>query len=94
MWSDLARAASVIGYPCWSKDSKAVYFNTGGTQTEGPAVYRVTVNDRRLQVVTRLKEFSLGGSLWQWFGLAPDDSLLVQREASIEEVYSIEVNLP
>jgi Tol biopolymer transport system component len=93
-WTTLANVGRVIGYPCWSHDGQFLYFNTSETPAGGPVIYRVAWNDRRLQLVVTLKSFKLAGSLFEWFGLAADDSLLFLRDASIQEVYALDVSFP
>jgi hypothetical protein len=72
-------------FPEWSHDEKYVYFRTGQT------VARVRISDRRIEDVVDLK--SMGrlpvGTFGYWFGLAPDDSPLLSRDISTQEVYAI-----
>ena len=35
-----------------------------------------------------------GGYGWAWSGLAPDDSALLVRDVSSDEIYSLDVELP
>ena len=93
-WTGLATMDRVIGYPCWTSDSKSVYFNTVTTETQPPAVYRVDRHDRKPRLVANLNGFSVAGTFGQWFGLAPDDSFLFLRDASIHDIYALSVRLP
>ncbi len=43
-WVDLARLP--IGYPSWSRDSKSIFFDSGGNE---PAFYRVRISDRKVE---------------------------------------------
>jgi Tol biopolymer transport system component/DNA-binding winged helix-turn-helix (wHTH) protein len=93
-WEDLGVAESVIGYPCWSRDSRYLYFNTSGAENRGAAIWRIGRAERRMELVTPLRDVRLGGSLWQWFGLTPDGSMLILRTSSAYDVYGIDVELP
>jgi len=90
-WTRLARIDRVIGYPCWTHDSQSLYFNT---DTQPPAVYRVDRGDRVVRMVASLNGFNLTGSLNKWFGLTPDDSWLIMRDANIQEIYALDVRFP
>jgi Tol biopolymer transport system component len=87
-WRSLKKVGKTIGYPCWSHDGSYVYFNT---LPPGPAVYRVRVSDGGMEPVLNLKDTRMTGSVSEWFGLTPDDSLLVLRETNIQEIYALDV---
>ena len=85
-WTSLARKR--IGYPSWSQHGDFVYFDTLG---EDPAFFRVRISDCRLERLVDLKGSRRFWSVWEpWSGLAPDDSLLLQRDTSMEEIYALE----
>jgi eukaryotic-like serine/threonine-protein kinase len=90
-WSKLATAS--IGYPTWSHNGDAIFFLNhlaGGDQ-----VFRVSVATRKLEVVTDLKNFHGAPFLiGYWFGLAPDDSPLLIRDAGIWDFHALSVTLP
>jgi len=97
-WSALVNRR--IGYPSWSKDSKYIFFDDASF-TEDPAFYRVKISDRSLQRVVSLKgmrQFVAGGlfTSWMgaWTGLTPDDSPLLQRDISTQEIYTLDLQLP
>jgi DNA-binding winged helix-turn-helix (wHTH) protein/Tol biopolymer transport system component len=93
-WSVLA--TQTIGYPSWSRDSKYVFFDDTAL-TADPAFYRVRVSDHALQRVASLKNIRQFATEWPfgaWTGLAPDDSLLLQRDISTQEVYALDLQLP
>ncbi len=89
-WRSLARFKSLIGYPCWSHDGKFLYLNLSAEQT----VVRLRMSDSRLEYVLSLKDIHIPETLGQWFGLAPDDSLLVLRDTSVQEIYALDVSFP
>jgi len=81
-----------IGYPSWSHDGECLYFDTLG---EDPAFYRLRISTGKLEQVASLKGSRREwGRFEPWTGLAPDDSLLVERDTSIQEIYGLEWMLP
>jgi eukaryotic-like serine/threonine-protein kinase len=87
-WSELAKGA--IGYPSWSRDGKYIYFDT----TTGDFM-RVRISDHKLEPVVSLKGLSRASGPWsQWAGLALDDSPLLLRDASVQEIYALDWEAP
>ena len=90
-WADLV--SMPIGYPSWSHDGQYVYFDT--TLTEDPALYRVRISDRKLERLVSLKgPQRFWGQFGPWMGLAPDDSPLIVRDTSSQEIYALDWQLP
>ncbi len=92
-WEDLVKMMT-LAYPNWSKDAKCVYFN--GTFEKGQPEYRICLNDRKVEHIVDLSE---AGNLAQghfgwWTGLGPDDSILGQRDISVEEIYALDTKFP
>ena len=57
--------------------------------------YRVQVSNGKLEPVFSLKGFQAADSAFgNWSGLAPDESPLVVRDASIQEIYSLDWDHP
>ena len=90
-WTQLAKAS--IGYPTWSHNGDSIFFLNhlaGGDQ-----VFRVPLSTRKLEEVTDLKNFHGAPFLiGYWFGLAPDDSPLLIRDAGIWDFHSLSLTLP
>lgn len=78
-----------IAEPTWSRDGKYVYFAV--ISSPDPALYRVRVRDKKLEMLTSLKGFPVAGL---WTGVAPGGSPLLLRDISIQEVYALRVRLP
>ncbi len=74
-WSDLAKAS--LAYPCWSADSQYVYFLN---QSEG-IIGRIAVDSGKLEQVAKLRGLQLTGVYGLWFGLTPDNSQLILKDA-------------
>jgi Tol biopolymer transport system component/DNA-binding winged helix-turn-helix (wHTH) protein len=93
-WSELsAGEGGLIGYPSWSHDGQYLYFDT--TLTEDPGFFRMHISDRKVEKLLSLKEVRrFQGGFGSWTGLAPDDSLLVARDISSQEVYALDWQAP
>ncbi len=83
-WETLDRGV-VIAFDNWSRDGDYVYYWKFQGTTEG--VYRVALRNRVVEAVTNTKS-------GEWLGLAPDDSPLMLRDTSIQEVYALEWKAP
>ena len=90
-WSVLA-SVSRAGYPCWSRDSRYVYFLLGRTQK--PGVMRVKVADRKIEQVASLIDFQQTGYFGFWLGLAPDDSPLLLKDTGTQEIVALDWHGP
>ena len=90
-WQELVSLP--IGYPSWSRDGKYLYFDT--TLTEDAALFRVRISDRKLERLVGLSGMHrLWGHLGSWTGLTPDDSPLLLRDVSSQEIYAIDWQAP
>lgn len=86
-WTELVKLP--IGYPSWSRDGRYIYFDS--ILSEDPAFYRLRISDRKLERLVSLSGIRrFWGEMAEWSGLAPDDSLLLTRDASNQEVYAID----
>jgi Tol biopolymer transport system component len=91
-WSELA-TMTTIGYPSWSHDGQYLYFDT--ILSDDPAFFRIRILDRKLERLVSLKGVQrFWGELGEWTGLAPDDSLLLVRDTSNQEVYALDWQAP
>jgi Tol biopolymer transport system component len=90
-WQDFAHVNA--GYFNWSHDGKYIYVTTGDQQA---AFGRIAVPaGRALEVLAGLKDVRFFvGSFGTWSGIAPDDSLLVLRDTSADEIFALELQSP
>ena len=80
------------GCPAWSRDGKYLYFQS--FDVKEPAFFRVRISDRKREKVASINLHRVvSGWLW-WNGLAPDDSPLLLRDESNEEIYALDWLLP
>jgi Tol biopolymer transport system component/DNA-binding winged helix-turn-helix (wHTH) protein len=86
-WTSLARVHDMIQYTAWSHDSKYVYFNL----SRPPDIFRVRLADGAVEPVLRLKDFRPAFTGGYWFGLTPDDSILLSRDTSVQEIYRLDL---
>jgi len=92
-WTDWIDEPGAIGFPTWSRDGKYVYYDN--TSTENSAFLRVNVGQTRSELLIDLKDMRRYGKYgWAWSGLAPDDSPLLVRDLSTDEIYSLDLELP
>jgi len=92
-WTDWITEAGAIGFPTWSRDGRYMYYDN--TSTEEAAFLRVKVGQTRPEFLIDLKDIRrYGGYGWAWSGLAPDDSVLLVRDVSSDEIYSLDLELP
>jgi Tol biopolymer transport system component/DNA-binding winged helix-turn-helix (wHTH) protein len=90
-WTELVNMP--IGYPSWSHNGQYLYFDT--TLTDDPAFFRVRISDRKLERLGSLKGMQrFWGQFASWTGLAPDDSLLLVRDTSSQEIYALDWQAP
>jgi len=90
-WAELA--SSPAAYPNWSHDGSYIYFNN--PYIAEPALYRLRISDRKLELVTSLSRERLGWNIaTKWMGLASDDSPLVLRDTGSEEIYALDWEAP
>jgi eukaryotic-like serine/threonine-protein kinase len=90
-WTDLAKI--FVAYPTWSRDGRYLYFDGILDYQEG--YFRLQVSDRKLERILSLKGFqAAGGAFGNWTGLAPDESPLFVRDASIQEIYALDWETP
>jgi Tol biopolymer transport system component/DNA-binding winged helix-turn-helix (wHTH) protein len=91
-WTDLA-STTVAGYHTWSHNGQYLYFDS--SLNNDPAFLRVRISDRKLERVASLKGLRrFSGQFGSWTGLAPDDSLLLVRDTSSQEIYALDWQAP
>jgi Tol biopolymer transport system component len=87
-----------IGYLGWSHDGKYIYFqhwhNIGRDVREHIA--RLRLSDHKLENIVEVQKVGrvTTGTIADWFDLAPDDSLLLARDISTQEIYALEIDWP
>ncbi|MGD0160955.1 MAG: protein kinase [Candidatus Sulfotelmatobacter sp.] len=90
-WTQLAQ--SRFGFENWSHDGRYLYAEDYSDQTDD--LVRVSVPGGKVERVLSLKEIPRGFDPWEfWVGLAPDDSPLLMRDRSTQEIYSLDVRFP
>jgi Tol biopolymer transport system component len=90
-WTELAKI--FVAYPTWSRDARYIYFDGILDNQEG--FYRVQVSDHKLERLFNMQGFqAASGAFGNWSGLAPEDSPLLVRDASIQEIYALDWTTP
>ena len=91
-WTDLATVGTTGIFEV-SPDRKYVYYETGG---EEPKAWRLRFADRKIEMLTSMKEPSRARNLG-WAGdidVAPDGSPIFTRNLGTEEIYALNVRWP
>jgi len=92
-WSDWVSGHWTYGYPAWSQDGKSLYFESFGT--EAPGYYRIKLGQTNPELVVDFKDLKQYVSPWgPWAGITPDGSPLFVRDASTDEIYALDLDLP
>jgi len=82
-----------IGYPSWSRDGKYIYYDIEIGEQAG--FCRVRVSDGKIERIVSFGDVRrVVGTLGSWGGLAPDDSPLLLRDTSTQEIYALDLSLP
>ena len=90
-WTELA--VSRFGFENWSRDGKYLYAEDYSDKSDD--LVRVNVANGKVERLLDLKQIPRGFDPWEfWVGLAPDDSLLLMRDGSTQEIYSLDVRFP
>jgi Tol biopolymer transport system component len=90
-WTELAKIFTA--YPTWSRDGRYLYFDGILDNREG--YFRVQITDGKLERIFSLDGFqAAGGAFGNWSGIAPDESPLLVRDASIQEIYALDWGTP
>jgi Tol biopolymer transport system component/DNA-binding winged helix-turn-helix (wHTH) protein len=86
-----AQGPTHAGWQCWSKDSKFLYFLTLYGE---PGVFRVSVDNNKLERILSLKGFRELGTYGAWLSLTPEDDPLVLRDVGPPEIYALSWDAP
>jgi serine/threonine protein kinase len=90
-WTQLA--LSRLGFENWSHDGRFLYAEDYSDKTD--SFVRVNVGNGKVDRLLSLMEIPRGFDPWEfWVGLAPDDSPLLMRDRSTQEIYSLDVRFP
>ena len=90
-WSTLA--TSMFAYENWSPDGNYLYAEDYPDKIDD--IVRIHVPDGKLERLFSLKDVPRGFDPWEfWVGLAPDGSVMLMRDRSTQEIYSLEVKYP
>lgn len=80
-------SATHVNDPTWSRDGRAIYFDTEGVRH---AIQRLRVEEDVVNELTDLNEYITVS----WCGLTPDDSPLMLRNLGTLELYALDLRVP
>jgi Tol biopolymer transport system component/tRNA A-37 threonylcarbamoyl transferase component Bud32 len=89
-WEKLSEPGA--GFPNWSKNGKYVFFVVAGAA----AFYRVEIATRKTDEVAGLGNAHTAPGVpgFAWYGVTPEGSPLIAREAGSQEIYALDVDFP
>lgn len=87
VWTGLER--DPIDNKWWSADEKYFYFDEYANND--PAIFRIRMSDHTIERVASLTNIRRSpGIMGWWMGLMPDNSPMVLRDTSIQELYALD----
>jgi eukaryotic-like serine/threonine-protein kinase len=90
-WRTLA--TSKFAYENWSHDGNYLYAEDYSDKIDD--MVRIHVADGKVERLFSLTDVPRGFDPWEfWVGLTPDDSVLLMRDRSTQEIYSMDVRYP
>jgi Tol biopolymer transport system component len=94
MWTTVVTDESGMAYPSWSTDSQYVHYESGSGDER--VVRRIKLGSSNPETIVSLKDFNIYTALvWRpWSTTAPDNSVVFTRDASTQETYALDVELP
>jgi Tol biopolymer transport system component len=83
-----------VGYPSWSHDGRYLYFQDWSSTRD--SMLRLRLGDRKLERVAAFENIGglALGTIVAWIGIAPDDSPLLARDVSAQEIYRLQLGTP
>jgi Tol biopolymer transport system component len=92
-WSEWINEPGTIGFPSWSRDGRYVYYES--SSTDHASFRRVRRDEKRSEFLFDLSDIPrYQGGIGGWSGLAPDGTGLFMRNASTDEIYALDLDLP
>ena len=85
-WMKLASANHIFGWQEWSRDSKYVY-SVGGNDD----IIRINISNGRSELVLQMKDIPRTGWWGSWFGITPDEKILLLRSTGSEDLYAFDL---
>jgi DNA-binding winged helix-turn-helix (wHTH) protein/Tol biopolymer transport system component len=83
-WTEINHGPAA--YPQWSRDGQSIYFLR--TMGQDAGIFRIGLANRKLELVYDMKTAQLPT---EWFGLAPDNSLIAMRDTGSKEIYALDL---
>ena len=83
----------VAGFAMWSHDGRSIYFEHFTEPDKGYTIARLRPGEDKIETVADVSKVGrwTAGTSGPWFGLAPDDSPLVARDISTQEIFALEM---
>jgi tricorn protease-like protein len=85
-WTDWVSEPGLINLAMWSYNGRYIYY---ANPSKAPGYRRVKLGQTRSELIVDLKDLRA-----PWGGLTPDGDAIFLRDVSIDEIYSLEMELP
>jgi eukaryotic-like serine/threonine-protein kinase len=85
-WTDWVSEPGLINLAMWSHNGRYIYY---ANPSKAPGYRRVKLGQTRSELIVDLKDLRA-----PWGGLTPDGDAIFLRDVSIDEIYSLEMELP
>jgi hypothetical protein len=87
-WKELSLPEKrVVGYPTWSRNGQYLYVRSN------PDIYRVRTSDGQVELAASILDSEISIPIFGgWFGLTPDDRIMVLRDRGTDELYALDLD--
>jgi Tol biopolymer transport system component/predicted Ser/Thr protein kinase len=83
-WSEVPEKG--VEYPSWSRDGRSIYFLR---EDRDAGIYRLRIEDGRIERLVDLKGYRLTGELDSWMGLDQNDAPMLLRNLDTDDIYAL-----
>jgi Tol biopolymer transport system component/DNA-binding winged helix-turn-helix (wHTH) protein len=83
-WHELVRSSEAVGFPQWSGNGSLIYYFMQN------AMYSIRVKDHKIEKLADFSGIPTTGAWGNWDAVAPDGSVLILRNASLNEIYALD----
>jgi serine/threonine protein kinase/Tol biopolymer transport system component len=92
-WSEWLTEPASVGFPAWAADSHSLYYDSFLAGNSKFCQVRLGEHHSK-DILSQNKLLRYFGVWGPWSGQAPDDSRLLIRDLSTQDIYALDVDLP
>jgi Protein kinase domain len=93
-WREVLAGKQLLGWPSWSRDGRSLFISEGASRVRlgiADGHRERVASSEGLRVVSGSGYVSSGRN---WFGRAPDDSVITLRDLSVQEIFALDWEAP